>query len=363
MPNRLDGLLCDVGAGDLLESDGLAIELDVSPEKLERVLGVAAQAPVNLLVAETYLICPRCEMLNPAAARDEAAALEAEFRCSQCDRDLGGIQLRSVTRYRLSPDSVREANARRAAERARPTRQAVILTALPVEFRAVVAHLEEAKEQKHSAGTVYKVGTFAGDTTDWAVAVAVIGAGNPGAAAEAERAIAMFAPKVALFVGVAGGIKDVALGDIVAATEIYLYEAGKADKKFIARPVVGKASYELIQRATHEADANDWRTRGGASADGCKAIVGPIAAGEQVVTSTRSKTYKFIRSHYDRAVAVEMEGSGFLRALYANQDVRGLVIRGISDLLNDKELADAKGSQKVAAKHAAAFAYQVLAKL
>lgn len=58
-----------------------------------------------------------------------------------------------------------------------------------------------------------------------------------------------------------------------------------------------------------------------------------------------------------------MEGSGFLRAVYANQDVHGLVIRGISDLLDGKETADASGSQERAAAHAAAFALQVLAKL
>jgi nucleoside phosphorylase len=46
------------------------------------------------------------------------------------------------------------------------------------------------------------------------------GPGNAGAAAIAVRALEHYKPHVALFVGVAGGIKDVAIGDVVVATKV-----------------------------------------------------------------------------------------------------------------------------------------------
>lgn len=244
------------------------------------------------------------------------------------------------------------------------TRSAIILTALPVECNAVVDHLSNIRQEVHKEGTVYECGRFSSAGQIWDVGVAEVGAGNSSAAVEAERAVGYFSPEVMLFVGVAGGVKpkDVGLGDVVAASKVYGYEAGQAGEEFGPRPEVGNPAYGLVQRAKAVARNNAWASRiKGTPSHMPKAIVGPIAAGEKLVKSTKSEVYSFIGSQYSDALAVEMEGSGFLKAAYANAEVAALVVRGISDLVENKDEADEADWQKVAAQHASAFAFEVLA--
>lgn len=250
-----------------------------------------------------------------------------------------------------------------------PHRLAVIITALPVEREAVIEHLREVGEEPELRGSVYRRGVFEERSDPWDVIVAEIGAGNEGAAAEAERVIAHYSPQVALFVGVAGAIKDLTQGDVVASTKVYAYESGKDQPGgFRPRPSVQLPAYALEQRARYEAGEQAWRQRikgGGAAGQGAAPVakVGPIAAGEKVLASNRSQIFKFIRANYGDALAVEMEGHGFLLGVRMNHPTQGVVIRSISDCLSDKDEANDASWQPVAARHAAAFAFQVLAKL
>lgn len=243
----------------------------------------------------------------------------------------------------------------------------VILTALQVEYMAIREHLTGLKEVLHPKGTIYEQGTFTASKQVWDVAIAQIGAGNSGVAAEVERAIARFNPRAILFVGVAGGIKKaLKIGDVVVATKVYKYEAGKvlADKT-LPRPTLGNSSYALDQRAKVEARKADWLDRIKIDRSDAQSLVyvEPIAAGEKVVASSRSAVCKYLQEYYDDAYAVEMEGFGFLEAAWRNSEVAAIVIRGISDKLDKKAQADSSGFQKVAAAHASAFAFEMLAKL
>jgi hypothetical protein len=65
----------------------------------------------------------------------------------------------------------------------------VILTALPVEYLAVRAHLSDFQEEVHPQGTIYEPGRFVANGQSWIVGIAEIGAGDPGVALQVERAI------------------------------------------------------------------------------------------------------------------------------------------------------------------------------
>ena len=240
---------------------------------------------------------------------------------------------------------------------------AVILTAIPVEYMAVRDRLANWREEMHPQGTIYERGKFFANGNWWEVGIVDVGSGNAGAGVEAERAIAYFNPSVILFVGVAGGIKDVAIGDVVAATKVYSYESGKAKQKFEPRPDVGLSTYNLIQRARAESKKSEWLERLTPAPESTpRVFVAPIAAGEKVIASSKSDVFKFIQLNYGDAVAVEMEGRGLLQAAHANHQVSALVICGISNLIDGKSEADAGGSQEMAARNASEFAFEVLAK-
>jgi nucleoside phosphorylase len=171
-------------------------------------------------------------------------------------------------------------------------------------------------------------------------------------------------------VGVAGGIADngAALGDVVAATRVIAYEGGKdTDDGLQPRPVDLPSSFDLKQVAAQMLVDDAWKQRilgrelGVAPA--FQVHVEPIAAGSKVVASSASQTARLIEQVAPRAVAVEMEGAGFLEAVSRFQTVSGIVVRGISDLLDGKAHADREGWQRQASANAAAFAFELLRRL
>lgn len=242
--------------------------------------------------------------------------------------------------------------------------RALFLTTLPVEYEAARLHLHSREEVEYQ-DAIYEQGMFTTPAGTCQVGLVAVYPGNSSTAAEAEQAMTCFTPDIIMFIGVAGGIKDVQIGDVVVATEVHNYEAGKADTLFFARPQGGKPTYDLLQRARAEARKADWLQflPGTLPRHIPQIVLKPLVSGEKVITSTRSAVYKQVRTHYEDAIAVDMEAHGFFQAAYAHRQVSSLVIRGISDLLENKDEADKAHFQTVAARHASAFAYQILARL
>jgi len=237
---------------------------------------------------------------------------------------------------------------------------AVVLTAIQAETEAVLGHLE-AQTTTRVVDTWFHIGRFG----LWTVALAEVGPGNAPAATIAVRAFTHFKPEVAAFVGIAGGLKDVVLGDVVVATKVYGYESGKEmPHGFRTRPDVQTSHHELQARARIIRIRSPWHDRLDPTlwSDRKPTVhVGPIAAGEAVVADNAGRIATHLKQHYGDALAVEMEGRGFLEAAHIDPSCRAVVVRGISDLLASKAATDRAGWQRRSADSAAAFFFEMLA--
>ena len=246
----------------------------------------------------------------------------------------------------------------------------LILTALPIERDAVISHLVDVKLEKHSeVGTDYSRGFYESPSGSIDVVVGRTDQTNINTAFETERALQYYKPSNAFYVGVAGGLKDVKVGDIVIGSDVIGYERGKAeDDEFKPRPQFGASSYDLERAANSFASSSSWKAIATSLVDARFAteisiFPGTIASGEKVDASYRSSLHKHIKVNASHALAIEMEGLGFLKVCMTRPAVKSLLLRGISDLVNDKGEMDGKGSQLYASKNVAAFLFGLISEL
>ncbi|WP_081236047.1 5'-methylthioadenosine/S-adenosylhomocysteine nucleosidase [Streptomyces viridosporus] len=244
------------------------------------------------------------------------------------------------------------------------TKTIVVLTALSVEYLAVTGQLTNLEREDHPTGMIFERGELPG--TSWSIYVAEAGDGNQAAAVLTERAIAWLNPRAVFFAGIAGGRKrDVALGDVVIATQVWGYQGGKQGiDGFKGRPRTWETSFEL-QQAARYASRGPWIERISPLSDPLPRVhFKPILAGEIVLDSSQSALEGYLDFHYNGAAAIEMEGAGFASAAHLAGTVPFLVVRGISDKADGtKQATDATGTQETAARHAAAATMAVIAAL
>jgi nucleoside phosphorylase len=248
---------------------------------------------------------------------------------------------------------------------------AVILTATPVEYRAICSFMDDrhnddaddAQEKSTSTGFIYEHRTFSADGQRWKVAI--VQADRRNVSLQTQHIIAYVKPSVVFFVGIADGLKnDVAIGDVVVATKIYSYEGDKTDNSFRLRPEVFTSDYSLLQVARAEAKKDGWLDylKKFATALSSKlphVYIAPLIAGAKALSSP--ELYHALHLAYGDAVAVEIGEDNLLQAFYANQSVNALIIRGISDLIGSK--SHTPQDRQIAARNASAFTCQLLADL
>lgn len=235
---------------------------------------------------------------------------------------------------------------------------AVVCAALNLEYEAARAHLPGPFTEVVRGGTRYETSVHG----PWKVVLALVGRENTGAAVQVERVLAAFDPQLLLLVGIAGGRWDSRHGDVIAASVIYDYEAGRdSDGEFFSRAKSLPAAHRLVQAAQVVSREGRWRRRiQPPPVSEPRAFVAPLAAGGKVVTGDASRTARLIDQRCEDARGIETEGYGVLHAAYVNKGVDAIVVRGVSDLLGDKSADNDATWQVTAARHAAAFAWELL---
>lgn len=229
-----------------------------------------------------------------------------------------------------------------------------ILTALPVETAAVLAQLEPT-EPERIGGSVAHVGMLKDAVLPCKVTVIEVGPGNIETALEAGRIFGDDSADLVLFVGIAGALKDLRLGDVVAATEVvWLHRAKIQGGERQYRAQVHACTRELVHEARYTAQVERWQDRLTETPNATpRALTGQVLSGEELVKDPNYKT--LLNVEFSDALAVENEGFALARA--GTIGLKVLVIRGASDHA-DQTKADS--DQPAAARAAAAFAAELL---
>jgi nucleoside phosphorylase len=236
---------------------------------------------------------------------------------------------------------------------------AVIITSRPVEYSAVRSHLSNIREVISSYDTIYEMGQFVADEKTWDIGIVKIISGNSASSLEVDRSIHYFHPQVVMFVGIAKGVGNINLGDVVVATKVYEFESAKVGSHGFLLPTVEHSSTSLVQRARTEAQKSDW-LRWGESIEEPKVVLGAISTGEMMWSHWMTDIYHTL--HKD-VVALEKESFGWSSVVFSFPDTNMILIRGISDLGEENEAKNDHDWQRKAASHASIFACALLAKL
>ncbi len=233
-----------------------------------------------------------------------------------------------------------------------------IVCPLQKEREAVCAALGFSDESLIPVGTSnYWLGRIGGRNREvpYEIAVAQLAAmGNPEAALTTTRVIADCRPRAVLVVGIAGGVGEVTVGDVVVGTAVFYYEPGKATPDGTKRePYMYPADAMLLRKAatTHTWAADVLRPRADGASAPPKLCFGVIASGEKVIAAQAMRDE--IASGHRKIAAIEMEGFGVAAAAWQHELlVRQLAIRGICDSADHNKRDD---WQEYAAAAAASF--------
>lgn len=247
----------------------------------------------------------------------------------------------------------------------------VILTAMQNELDSVRSLLTDITEDVlgPKSNYFYTQGRFLADPpneerSSWRILIRMSDRGQAKALQATTVAVHDWEPDVLMFIGCAGGRPDwMHHAQVVVATSVLDCEAGRVERdglKLAPRPPGSvdphllDAARQTIGRKTEDDSGAAWTKRLGYSKysnryfseeikKNLTAVAEVMASGDKVITSTDHELWKSILVANPLVSGIETEGMGFMSAECCRSDgsaIPRLMIRGISDLLNDKDEND-----------------------
>ena len=258
--------------------------------------------------------------------------------------------------------------------------RALIVPALQVEAKAILSFFDDVHVKSAPKGVTYMTGSRkifstplgASIKDNWTFFIAVpTGSGNVEVSRVLHQMIPECDPHLVALIGCAGGFPDkIETFDVVAPPRIDYIARSKVGERTQLRPQQEICSNLFIDHCKNVQLLDLWHQylMPDISNAPINVYFEPIISGETVLVNSRSAFSRAARAASPKAVAIEMEGYGFLAACREHR-VEAAVVQGISDMLDNKNepKADGKSSdlglnpaQFKATRHAAALFFATL---
>ncbi|ABI82448.1 5'-methylthioadenosine/adenosylhomocysteine nucleosidase [Francisella tularensis] len=227
-------------------------------------------------------------------------------------------------------------------------RKIAILGAMEIEILPILAKLDNYETIEYANNKYYLA-----NYQDKELVIAYSKIGKVFSSLTATIMIERFGVEALLFSGVAGGLQDLKVGDMIAATATVQHDVditafGYPYGKIPISEVEIKTSAKLLKQAQNVANEL-----------GLNLHTGVIATGDQFVHCAERKD--FVIKEFD-AKAIEMEGAS-VNLICNEMGVPSLILRSISDTADGDAPENFDEFAKIAAKRSANFIMQILSNI
>jgi nucleoside phosphorylase len=256
----------------------------------------------------------------------------------------------------------------------------LIVSALVVEAKAILSYFDDIKIRSTPGGVTYTTGrrkllcenVSQKSRDNWSFIIAApTDAGNVEVSRRVAQMIPECEPELVALIGCAGGFPGkIEQYDVAVASYVHYVARNKIGSSAEIRPLQETCSKIFVDHCKNVQLLDAWHQYLVPETSNAPINVyfEPIVSGETVLANSSSEFLSSALKTSPRAVAIEMEGYGLLGAC-RDMQVEAVVVRGISDTLDNKLLSEINGCQNIlgldraqykATRHAAALFFATL---